>query len=103
MDAGGTCLSASCSKSTLPVERSTRIADFAEKLIPSAKAVVPKAKTRQRARIAERNFFIFSPQTPYGFFVNPMRKKNKKFCFCNPKSVFCIGYHTKLQKRGGFR
>ena len=77
MDAGGICLSASCSKITVPVERSIKIADFADMvrfgstsaaffILPSSSgvvslspsAVIAAVKTIRIAMAMEKIFFM---------------------------------------------
>jgi len=98
IEAGGTGLSASYSKSTLPVERSVRIADLAEILIPSAKAVVPKTKTMQTDKTTETSFFMLFTLLKIIVFDISIPENTEKFVFCNLNRRFFIRYHTKPKK-----
>ena len=88
MEAGGIGASALYSKRIFPVLRSASTADFAEKLIPSAKAALEKENARQKARIIERSFFIVSPFSEHEFLILIFRNRAKNAVFVTGKAVF---------------
>ena len=63
------------------MERSVRIADLAEILIPSAKAVVPKTKTRQTDKTIETSFFMFFTLLKIIVFDITIPENTEKFVF----------------------